>query len=44
MPNLIDLIAELRGLADTGVDSGWAPLLGVADRAETRLKEVTGDE
>ncbi len=41
---LTDLIAELVGMADQGLDSGWAPLYEVADRAEARLREVTGDE
>ena len=38
-----DLIAELVGMADQGLDSGWAPLYEVADRAEARLKEVQGE-
>lgn len=45
---LADLIAELYGYADSGVDSGWAPLYSVIDRAEARLRQitekVTGDE
>ena len=45
---LTDLIAELYGYADSGVDSGWAPLYSVIDRAEARLRQitekVTGDE
>ena len=41
---LLDLIAELVDMADQGLDSGWAPLYEVADRAETRLREVTRDE
>ncbi len=41
---LQDLIAELVGMADQGLDSGWAPLIPVADRAEARLREVTGHE
>ena len=46
---LTDLIAELVGMADQGLDSGWAPLWWraivheVADRAEARLREVQGE-
>ncbi len=40
---LRDLIAELVGMADQGLDSGWAPLYEVADRAEARLKGLTDE-
>lgn len=36
-----DLIAELVGMADQGLDSGWAPLYEVADHAEARLRGVS---
>lgn len=38
-----DLIAELYGYADSGVDSGWAPLYSTIDRAEARLREAQGE-
>lgn len=39
---LTDLIAELRVMGGE-YDSGWAPLIPVADRAEARLREVQGE-
>ena len=36
---LADLIAELRVMGGE-YDSGWAPLIPVADRAEARLREI----
>ena len=39
---LQDLIAELRDMGGE-YDSGWAPLIPVADRAESRLREVQGE-
>ncbi len=39
---LVDLIAELRDMGGE-YDSGWAPLISVADRAESRLREVQGE-
>ena len=39
---LVDLIAELRDMGGE-YDSGWAPLIPVADRAEARLREVQGE-
>ena len=39
---LTDLIAELRDMGGE-YDSGWAPLIPVADRAEARLREVQGE-
>ncbi len=40
---LQDLIAELRDMGGE-YDSGWAPLIPVANRAEARLQEASGDE
>lgn len=42
---LRDLIAELRGLS-TDSDDEWSRVVAgdMADRAESRLREVTGDE
>lgn len=42
LPILLDLIAELRDEDSDPDQPWWAHRFDVADRAETRLKEITG--